>query len=267
MLKTEKNGVVIEFYLYICKSSVCINQFINNQKNELTMEKYSKIIQGAFIAVGLLLLGLCIKGGFDNFTNKDRRVTVKGLAEKQVKSDHVTWTFTVTYVGNDINTMSHSVDRELGIIQTWLKEKGVTASDTMSVGAPSFTDNEDNYTYEDKKPKYRYSLSKTLTIVSKRTKEISDIIAAKGELFGRGVYYYSDYAYFEFTQFAQLKPEMMQIAIANAEKTAQQFAENSHSQINKIVEAGQGEFSIDSGDKDYLKKVRVVSTITYSLKD
>jgi hypothetical protein len=60
---------------------------------------------------------------------------------------------------------------------------------------------------------------------------------------------------------------MMAEAIANAEKTASQFAENSHSKINKIVEAGQGEFSIDEGDVPYKKKVRVVSTITYSLKD
>ena len=54
---------------------------------------------------------------------------------------------------------------------------------------------------------------------------------------------------------------------ANAEKTAKQFAENSHSKINKIVEAGQGEFSIDDADIAYKKKIRVVSTITYSLKD
>ncbi|MCI6803950.1 MAG: hypothetical protein MR893_11500, partial [Prevotellaceae bacterium] len=65
----------------------------------------------------------------------------------------------------------------------------------------------------------------------------------------------------------QLKPEMMAEAIANAEKTATQFAENSHSTINKIVEAGQGEFSIDDADDPFKKKVRVVSTITYSLKD
>ena len=60
---------------------------------------------------------------------------------------------------------------------------------------------------------------------------------------------------------------MMADAITAAEKTAKQFAENSHSKINKIVEAGQGEFSIDDGDLPYEKKVRVVSTITYSLKD
>ena len=58
-------------------------------------------------------------------------------------------------------------------------------------------------------------------------------------------------------------------AIANAEKTAAQFAKNSKSQLNKIVSADQGQFSIEDRDQStpYIKKVRVVTTIVYSLKD
>jgi len=61
----------------------------------------------------------------------------------------------------------------------------------------------------------------------------------------------------------------MQEAIANAEKTAEQFAENSHSRLNKIISADQGQFSIDDRDSNtpWIKKVRVVTTITYSLKN
>ena len=47
------------------------------------MEKYEKIIVASIIALGLLLLGLCLKGGIDNFTNKDRRVTVKDWPKKK----------------------------------------------------------------------------------------------------------------------------------------------------------------------------------------
>ncbi len=58
-------------------------------------------------------------------------------------------------------------------------------------------------------------------------------------------------------------------AIANAQTTAEQFAENSHSRLNKIVSADQGQFSISDRDDNtpYIKRVRVVTTITYSLKD
>jgi hypothetical protein len=66
-----------------------------------------------------------------------------------------------------------------------------------------------------------------------------------------------------------MKPKMMQEAIENAQKTAEQFATNSNSQLNKIVSADQGQFSIDDRDSNtpYIKKVRVVTTVTYSLKD
>ena len=62
---------------------------------------------------------------------------------------------------------------------------------------------------------------------------------------------------------------MMQEAIKNAEATAQEFATNSNSKLNKITKADQGQFSIDDRDANtpYIKKVRVVTTITYSLKD
>ena len=47
------------------------------------MQKYEKIIVAAIVAVGLLMLGLCIKGGIDNFTTKksqhffSRKIEVK----------------------------------------------------------------------------------------------------------------------------------------------------------------------------------------------
>ena len=66
-----------------------------------------------------------------------------------------------------------------------------------------------------------------------------------------------------------MKPKMMQEAIKNAELTAAQFAENSNSKLDKIMTADQGQFSIDDRDSNtpYIKKVRVVTTVTYSLKD
>ena len=110
-------------------------------------------------------------------------------------------------------------------------------------------------------------MERSIQVTSKDTKFISELRQKVDELIDQNVILQSDYANYDYTQFQQLKPEMMAEAIANAEKTASQFAENSHSTINKIVEAGQGEFSIDGADIPYKKKVRVVSTITYSLKD
>ena len=230
------------------------------------MQKYEKVIAAAVLAVGLAVLGLCLKSGIDNFTNKDRRVTVKGLAEKEVDADKVTWTMEVQASGDELKPLFSRLNGEVQVIQEFLDEKGIEGKGTVTVTTFDVNDNLAN-AWGDSKPRYHYTVSRSLKVTSKDTKFISQLRASTDELIDLNVILESDYAEYEYTQFQQLKPEMMAEAIANAEKTAQQFAENSHSTINKIVEAGQGEFSIDEADIPYKKKVRVVSTITYSLKD
>lgn len=48
---------------------------------------------------------------------------------------------------------------------------------------------------------------------------------------------------------------------------AEQFAEASKSDLGQILTAGQGQFEIEDRDQNtpYIKKLRVVTTITYSL--
>ena len=74
---------------------------------------------------------------------------------------------------------------------------------------------------------------------------------------------------YEYASFQQMKPEMMAEAIKNAQKTAEQFAEASNADLGSILTADQGVFSIDNRDENtpYIKKLRVVTTVTYSLKD
>lgn len=230
------------------------------------MEKYEKLLSATVIAAGLVLLGLCLKGGVDNFTNKDRRVTVKGLAEREVDADKVTWTMNLQESGDELEPIFSHLNVETAAVKKYLDEKGTKGKVTVNVGSFDVTNNLAN-AWGGSRPFYNYSVSRAIRVTSTDTKLISALMQNADELIERGVILQSSYSNFEYTKFQQLKPEMMADAIANAEKTAQQFAENSHSKINKIVEAGQGEFSIDEADTPYKKKVRVVSTITYSLKD
>ena len=230
------------------------------------MEKYEKIIVAGIVAFGLLLLGLCLKGGIDNFTNKDRRVTVKGLAEREVDADKVVWTLTLEESADELNPMFTRLNQQVDVIKNFLKEKGIDGKGDVQVTTFSLNDNLSNV-WGDEKPRYHYTVRRSVVVSSNDTHFISDLRTQTDELIDRGIIVESDNAEYEYTQFQKLKPEMMADAIANAETTAKQFAENSHSKINKIVEAGQGEFSIDDADIPYKKKVRVVSTITYSLKD
>ena len=120
---------------------------------------------------------------------------------------------------------------------------------------------------------YRYNITLVITVTSSNVDLVRSIIARQGELLKQGVAIvaadYDQQTNYEYVSFKKMKPEMMTEAIENAEQTAKQFAKNSNSTLNKIVSANQGEFSIEDRDANtpYIKRVRVVTTVTYSLKD
>ena len=72
--------------------------------------RHTGIIQAAVIAIGLAALGLAVKSGMDNFTNKDRKVTVKGLSEMEVAANKVTWPIVSKEIGNDLPALYDKVN-------------------------------------------------------------------------------------------------------------------------------------------------------------
>ena len=64
--------------------------------------KENRLIAAAIIAVGIFCLGWFIKAGIDDFANKDRQVTVKGLAEREVPADKVTWSISTKVTGDNL---------------------------------------------------------------------------------------------------------------------------------------------------------------------
>lgn len=239
------------------------------------MEKKQFVRESAIIAAGILLglftLGVSLKSAIDRFTDKDRRVTVKGLAEKEVDADKVTWPIQTKEIGNDLPALYSKINSTTAAIKRFLTSNGIKESE-ISVNAPTVIDlNAERYGENNRS--YRYNITSTIIVTSQNVKLVRSLIARQGELLPQGIAIvdggYENPIKYEFVAFRDMKPEMMTEAIKNAEKTAQQFAENSNSKLDKIVNADQGQFSIDNRDENtpYIKKVRVVTTVTYSLKD
>ena len=67
----------------------------------------------------------------------------------------------------------------------------------------------------------------------------------------------------------EIKPEMVEEATKKAKEVAEKFALDSKSRVGKIRSATQGLFTITDRDQNTpeIKKVRVVTTISYYLKD
>lgn len=226
-----------------------------------------RVKESIILAIGVMVMGWCVKAGIDNFTNKDRKVTVKGLAEREVPADKVTWSISTKETGNDLPTLYERIKVQADKIKSFLKQNGLEESE-ITVNPPSVSDLEAREWGDNQKP-FRYIVNTTITVATTKVEEVNKAIFKQAELLKQGVALDSSYPNYEYASFQQMKPEMMSEAIKNAQKTAEQFAEASESKLGKIQTAGQGQFEIENRDENtpYIKKIRVVTTVTYSLND
>ena len=229
--------------------------------------KDNRIISAALVALAIVCLGWFVKAGIDNFANKDRKVTVKGLAEREVPADKVTWSIGTKVTGNDLPMLYESLNIQTDKIRTFLKQNGLDDKE-ITVNPPSVSDLEARE-WGDNNKNFRYIISTTITVATSKVEQVNKTIFRQAELLKQGVAIDDSNPQYEYASFQQMKPEMMAEAIRNAQKTAEQFAEASSARLGGIQTAGQGQFEIEDRDQNtpYIKKLRVVTTITYSLKD
>lgn len=231
------------------------------------MEKGNKIIAACITGISIIVFGLILKAGIDNFTNKDRKVTVKGLSEIEIPADRVTWSIAAYETGNDLPSLYDKMTSTVNDVIAFLREHGIQ-DDEISVNPPDVDDRVSNR-YSNEFIPFNYKLTTRVSVTSRNVELVKDIIGRQGELISQGIALggYNSINY-EYTGFQDMKPAMMEEAIANAQATARQFAKDSGSKLHKIITADQGQFSIYSKDNDpSMMKIRVVTTITYSLKD
>lgn len=230
-----------------------------------------RIIEASVLALGFIILGFILKASVDNFSNKDRYVSVKGLSEMEFPADKVTCPLVFKEIGDDLMTIYNNVSVKNDAIIAFLKTNGINESD-INVSAPEIIDlHADRYGNE--RPPYRYNVTSVITITSSDVPKVKALITQQSELLKKGIAIISgDYRYlinYEFTKLNDVKPKMIEEATKNARATAEKFASDSDSKLGKIKNANQGQFSIvdrDSNTPD-IKRVRVVTTVDYYLED
>jgi hypothetical protein len=227
----------------------------------------NRVKEALILAIGLVLMGVSIKWGIDGFTNKYRKVTVKGLAEREVPADKVTWSIGTKVTGNDLPLLYENINFQTDKIKRFLRQNGLEEKE-ITVNPPTISDLEARE-WGDNQKNFRYIVNTTITVATNKVTEVNKAIFKQAELLKQGVAIENSNPQYEYASFQQMKPEMMAEAIKNAQKTAEQFAEASNSDLGQIQTAGQGQFEIEDRDQNtpYIKKLRVVTTITYSLKD
>ena len=215
------------------------------------MKALNKALPGLCIGIGLIVMGCLLSHGIITVKDRDRIVTVKGLAEREVKADRVIWPLVFKEIGNDMTSIYNAVNKKNEIVCDFLKNNGINENE-ISIAAPQIIDMRAE----------RYA-----------NNNVRELISRQVDLLKQGVAIIDgDYRYttqYSFTGLNDIKPEMIEEATVAARLAAEKFAKDSDSKLGKIRRANQGQFVISNRDANtpYIKEVRVVTTIDYYLKD
>lgn len=229
------------------------------------------ILPAALIAVGLFAIGSGVKAGLGRIAEGSRQVTVRGLAERNVDADHVTWPVVYRVIGNDLEDIYGQIKKCNDEITQYIESGGLTSSE-ISVVAPEITDKYANQ-YGNERYSTRYIAKSVVVVSTDKVASVDSLIANSASLLKSGIVIdtndYGNRVEYEFTGLNDIKPEMIAEATKSARAAADKFAADSHSKIGKIVTATQGSFTIEDRDAytPYIKYVRVVTSITYTLEN
>ncbi len=243
------------------------------------------IIQSASLIVGLCLLGFFIFKGLKTFSDKDRIVTVKGLAEMNITANAASISVSFPISGDNLQEVVKQTDAKKNAIISYMKTVGYNQSE-IQVSNLDISDKQKYYENEwqgnqQVKVKIdRYIITQTLTIQSKDIKTTEDK-AAKMKLDLVSKELTSNIATnYSFPELNSIKPKLIAESTKNARIAGEQFANDSQATLGKIKTASQGQITIagkyqydeeaatesDKPKEPYIQKARVVSTIVFFLE-
>ncbi len=230
-----------------------------------------KFYSGIFIMIGLIILGFMIPKAVSEFRSYDRTVNVKGLCEKEVKADKVIWPVVYKVMANDLESLYSQTDRNNLAITEFLKKGSIEESE-ITVSVPKISDKYANE-YGNNDRAFRYIATNVITVCTDKVDTVLELMSRQSELLKKDIVTGSENSWenpveFKYEGLNDIKPGMIEEATKNAREAAEKFAKDSSSRLGKIKTANQGTFTIENRDSNtpYIKKVRVVTSVTYYLK-
>lgn len=229
------------------------------------MNKFWPII----IAISLIIASFILGNSLSLMKRNSSRVSVKGLSERTVVADQAWWSIHTQYTANTVDEIQVKTNQSLLKITQFLKNQGFTDEeiniDNISMYQNNYRDAVSAYNADLKVNVMTNDIDKVENAKANVAKLLEQGILIMGDKWSTGPKYF-------FTQFTDIKPEMIAEATKEAKKAADEFAKNSGATVGNIANANQGVFTIipanriNESEEFYKNKIiRVVSTIDYYL--
>jgi hypothetical protein len=251
-------------------------------------KKITYLVCALLLSIGILGAGYSIGKAVYLVKKMSRSVTVKGLAEKDVKSDLGIWEINYKEIGNDLIQLDQGIQKDEQVVIAFLKQQGFVDAEidrTQFKVEDRMANIYSQANDTSKQPRFVITAgvrvrSEKVDLIQK-TVQILDKVLQQGVPLAFDASSLSPNPSFYYTKLDQIRAGMLAEATKSAYVIAKQFAQDSDSKLAGIQRANQGVFQIMSRDTSTMsadwssnqsalgsidKKVRLVTTIDYQLK-
>ncbi|GAJ46210.1 oxidative stress defense protein [Holospora elegans E1] len=199
----------------------------------------------------------------------ERSFEVRGVAEKEVKSDLASWRVSVTLLSADIASATTSLEEFKTKFFEFCKEQKIDDADPERCQV-EICDNwaEKGETQEDKNSHYSVKMS-----IQVDSKDVDKVREAKSKLLARiPSFPIRSSLDFIYTKFDSIRDQMVRESFQDAKRAAQCIAKSAGVSIEKVKKLSQGLFTItdsetathlDTGNQSVMKTIRTVSSVVF----
>ena len=233
------------------------------------------VFSAAILAVALGFAGWSVGQGVERFRMADRSVTVKGLAELDVKSDFAIWTLGFRRGGDGFDSVQRQLSADRQQVVAFLTAQGFSADEieTRPLQVQDLLARE----WGNNNVALRFTGQGQVVVKSPRVDLVAKAANASDPLIQAGVQLDNQDGYagprYQLRGFNDVKPRLLEEATRNAREQASKFATDAGATLAGLKNANQGVIRVlddDGSDMDTSrtigKRLRVVSTFQFGLQ-
>lgn len=233
-------------------------------------------IPALIVGAALAFAGWSVGQGVERFRVADRAVTVKGLAELDVKSDFGIWTLAFRRGGDEFGGVQRLLSEDRDRIVAFLREQGFEAGEieVQPLQVQDLLARE----WSPRDVGLRFNGQGRVLVKSPRVDALAQAVNRVDPLIQAGIQLESEEQgqaglRYQLRGFNEVKPRLLEEATRNARAQATKFAGDAGATLGRLKSANQGVIRVvddDGGDVDsgrtLGKRLRVVSTFEYALE-
>jgi uncharacterized protein len=234
------------------------------------------LVPALILAAGVAYAGVQVGKGIERFRLADRTVTVKGLAERDVKSDFAVWTLGFRRAANEFASVQQSLTADRDRVVAFLREQGFT--DAEIEARPLQVQDLLAREYGSERVALRFNGQGQVTVKSARVDAVAQASNKVDPLIEAGIQLGGDNEggggpRYQLRGFNDIKPKLLEEATLSAREQAKKFVADAGATLGPLKAANQGAIRIldDDGSgadtsRTIGKRLRVVSTFEFALE-